>query len=365
MTPRQPLLDRLGLRHPVVLAPMAGEPAAPGLVTAVSSAGGLGSLGAAYLTPDTIADACRAIRAGTNGTFAVNLFAPSPEPTPAVDTEVLATYHARLSALHDAAGLAESPPRDAPSGPSFPDQLEAALAGGAPVLSFTFGLPDAAVMSRLKAAGVFTIATATTVAEARAAEAAGFDAVTAQGFEAGGHRGGFTGPHAEGDLIGTLALVPQVVDAVSIPVIAAGGIGDGRGVAAALMLGAEAAALGTAFLRAAECPLNAASKQALATAAEDSTTLTRAFSGRQARGLRSPVTEAFSDVETPPYPLPNALTRPLRGHAARQGDARWNSVWSGQAAPLARAEPAGAIVERIAAEAARLLGRQLGYRICS
>ncbi|WP_404382873.1 NAD(P)H-dependent flavin oxidoreductase [Caenispirillum salinarum] len=362
MPTRQSLLARLGLRHPVALAPMAGEPASPGLVAAVSSAGGLGSLGAAYLAPERIAAACAAIRAGTNGTFAVNLFAPPPEPPPAADPATLEAYRNTLCRLHDQAGLTDPPPAEAPEPPSFTDQLEAALAGGAPVISVTFGLPEAALMERLKAAGVFTIATVTTVAEARAAEAAGFDAVTAQGFEAGGHRGGFTGPRGEGDLVGTLALVPQVVDAVDIPVIAAGGIGDGRGVAAALVLGAEAAALGTAFLRAAECPLNDASKAALAEAADDATTLTRAFSGRRARGLRTPVTEAYAEADAagriPPYPLPNGLTKPLRSHAARMGDARWNSVWSGQAASLARAEPAAAIVERVAAEASRLLGRR-------
>ncbi|SOD92076.1 NAD(P)H-dependent flavin oxidoreductase [Caenispirillum bisanense] len=343
-----PLARRLGLRHPLVLAPMAGETASAALVAAVSAAGGLGSLGAAYMTPEAIAAACREIRERTDAPFAINLFAPME--VQAADPAQVARYRARLAAFHTAAGLPE-PPTESPAGPAFAAQLDALLDGKAPVFSTTFGLIPAAAMARLKAAGVVTIGTATTPAEARAVEAAGFDAVMAQGFEAGGHRGGFTGARAEGDLIGTLALVPQVVDAVDIPVIAAGGISDGRGLAAALLLGAEAAALGTAFLRAAECPLNDGGKAALAAADAGSTTLTRAFSGRLARGLANGVTEAFADGDIPPFPVPNGLTRPLRSHAAQTRDAGLTSVWAGQAAALARAEPAAAIVARVMAEA--------------
>lgn len=346
------LMTRLGLRHPVVLAPMAGEPAGAALVAAVSAAGGLGSLGAAYLTPEKIAETCRAIASATDRPYAVNLFAPMPEAPPEPAAE--AAYRARLAELHAAEGL-DPPPETVPAGPDFAAQLDAVLAARPAVVSFTFGLPPADVVARLKATGILTIATATTAAEARAVEAAGFDAVLAQGAEAGGHRGGFTGAHAEGELVGTLALIPQVVDAVSVPVIAAGGIADGRGVAAALVLGAELAALGTAFLRAAECPLNDAAKAALDAADDGATTLTRAFSGRLARGLSNTVTAAFAKTPIPPFPLPNGLTRPLRGHAARSGRADLTSVWSGQAAALARAEPAAAIVERVSTEARTLV----------
>lgn len=342
------LMQRLSLRHPLVLAPMAGETAGADLVAAVSAAGGLGSLGAAYFPPERIAETCRAIAARTDRPYAVNLFAPLPDRAP--EPATLAAYRHRLAELHAAEGL-EPPPETVAPGPAFADQLDAALTAGAPVLSFTFGLPPAEAMARMRAAGVLTIATATTVAEARAVAAAGFDAVMVQGAEAGGHRGGFTGPDHEGALVGTMALVPQVVDAVDIPVIAAGGIGDGRGVAAALCLGADLAALGTAFLRAAECPLNAAAKGALAAADEAATVLTRCFSGRLARGLRNRVTDTFEGTEIPPFPLPNGLTRPLRGHAAGAGRADLTSVWSGQAAALARPEPAAVVVERIAREA--------------
>ncbi len=343
-----PLARRLGLDHPLVLAPMAGETASAGLVAAVSAAGGLGSLGAAYLTPEAIAAACQEIRDRTDRPFAVNLFAPLPaEPAdPAAEAE----YRARLAALHAEAGL-PPPPAEVAAGPRFDEQLAALIEGGAPVFSITFGLPPQPAIDRLKAAGLFTIGTATTPAEARAVEAAGFDAVMAQGYEAGGHRGGFTGDRREGGLVGTLALVPQVVDAVAIPIIAAGAITDGRGLAAALLLGAQAAALGTAFLRAAECPLNAGAKAALAAGDAETTTLTRAFSGRMARGLRNRVTERFAAAPIPPFPLPNGLTRPLRSHAARTLDADLTSVWAGQAAALAREEPAAEIVARVMAEA--------------
>lgn len=348
------LARRLGIRLPLVLAPMAGETASAALVAEVSAAGGLGSLGAAYFTPDAIRTACREIRDRTEAPFAVNLFAPlEPEP---VDAAVAARYRARLAEFHAAAGLPE-PPETAPAGPVFAEQLDAALDGGAPVISTTFGLFPADVMARLKAGGVFTIGTATSPEEARAVEAAGFDAVMAQGYEAGGHRGGFTGAHGEGALVGTLALVPQVVDAVAIPVIAAGGISDGRGLAAALLLGAEAAALGTAFLQAAECPLNAGGKAALAGAGAEATTLTRAFSGRMARGLRNSVTEAFAAEDIPAFPLPNGLTRPLRAHAAKTQNADLTSVWAGQAAALGRAEPAADIVARVMDEAREALRR--------
>lgn len=348
-----PFVHRLGLRHPLVLAPMAGETASAALVAAVSAAGGLGSLGAAYLAPEAIVAACREIRDRTDAPFAINLFAPMAVQE--ADPAVTARYRARLAEFHAAAGLAD-PPKEAAPGPGFDEQLDAVLEGAAPVFSTTFGLPPAAAMTRLKAAGVVTIGTATLPQEARAVAAAGFDAVMVQGYEAGGHRGGFSGDRGEGALIGTLALVPQVVDAVDLPVIAAGGITDGRGLAAALLLGAQAAALGTAFLRAAECPLNAGGKAALASAGGEATTMTRAFSGRLARGLANAVTAAFADEDIPPFPLPNGLTRPLRAHAARTNNAALTSVWAGQAVPLARAEPAAAIVARVMAEARRAVG---------
>jgi nitronate monooxygenase len=235
-----------------------------------------------------------------------------------------------------------------------------------PVFSFTFGLLPADDLAALHGAGAFVMGTATTVREARALEAAGVDAVVAQGAEAGGHRGSFLGPgHA---LVGTLALVPQVVDAVSVPVVAAGGIMDGRGIAAALALGARAVSLGTAFLA---CPESGASppyrravlanglvpgprslrEAELGRGDDDPTAVTRAFTGRAARGLRNRFLEEMADAPVLPYPLQHALTADLRREAARAGKAELLSLWAGQGAPLARARPAAELVRDLAREA--------------
>jgi nitronate monooxygenase len=227
-----------------------------------------------------------------------------------------------------------------------------------PVFSFTFGLLPPEDLRALRAAGAFVMGTATSVREARALEAAGVDAIVAQGGEAGGHRGTFLGP-PERALTGTLALVPQVVDAVSLPVVAAGGIMDGRGVAAALALGARAASLGTAFLA---CPESGASrpyKDALLARAggDDATAITRAFTGRWARGLRNRFLEELDGAPVLPYPLQHALTADLRREAAKAGKPDLLSLWAGQGAPLARARPAAELVRDVARETEEALAR--------
>jgi nitronate monooxygenase len=280
--------------------------------------------------------------------FGINLFAPLPAPEtadPAPMLEIVARYHAEL-------GL---PPPTPPAPPEdrFPEQLQAALDSGAAVLSFTFGKPPTEAVAAARQRGLLLIGTATTVAEALELEHLGVDAVVAQGSEAGAHRGTFAGPF-EDAMIGTLALVPQVVDALSLPVIASGGIMDGRGVAAALALGAQAVQMGTAFLTCPEAGVPAAHKQAILAAREDSTRITRAFSGRPARGI---VNRFMSEVEPHnaaapvlPFPLQNSLTRPLRAAAASQGDPGMLSLWAGQGVRLARQEPAASLVARLADE---------------
>ncbi|MGH2383088.1 MAG: NAD(P)H-dependent flavin oxidoreductase [Candidatus Limnocylindria bacterium] len=356
MKPHGTLARRLGLGHPVIQAPMAGGASTVDLVVAVCEAGALGSLGCAYSTPDAIRQAGEAVRARTDRPFAVNLFAPlrvPEEPQHATAAiEVLAGAHAEL-------GL-EPPTLALPASLSFDDQLDAALQTGASVFSFTFGTLPADTIERIRERDLLIIGTATTVDEAVALEAAGVDAVVGQGSEAGAHRGTFATTF-EAAMIGTMALVPQVVDAVSVPVIASGGIMDGRGVAAALALGADAAQLGTAFLTTDEAGIPDGHKKAIVEAHEDHTRITRAFSGRPARGI---VNRLMTDIEARPeailpFPLQNALTRPARTAAAEQDRPEYLSLWAGQGVRLARREPAAELVRRIAAETTEALAGAL------
>ncbi len=346
------LTRRLGIAHPVVQAPMAGGSDTPELVAAVGAAGGIGFLGSAYRTPEQISAAAAAVRAKTDAPFGVNLFAPTPVPPP-VDPEPAVS---RLAGYFEELGL-QRPAAPALPADGFDAQVAAALDCGAAAFSFTFGIPPAAVREAIKARGMLLIGTATTVAEAVQLKAAGFEAIVAQGAEAGGHRGSFAGAF-ESSMVGTMALVPQAVDATGLPVLASGGIMDGRGLAAALMLGAAGVQMGTAFLAAAESGLPDAYRQALATAREDGTRVTRAFSGRPARGIANRfMDEVEAAGEILPFPLQNGLTRPLRTEAARQGRAEFLSLWAGQGVPMARPQGAGDLVARLVTEAQAALGR--------
>jgi nitronate monooxygenase len=249
----------------------------------------------------------------------------------------------------------QAPIAPEPQPVSFDQQFDAVLESGAAAFSFTFGLPGPGAIARAQARGVAVFGTATTVAEAVILADAGCDAVIAQGAEAGGHRGTFAAA-VEDSLIGTMALVPQVCDAIGVPVIASGGIMDGRGLAAALMLGAQAAQLGTVFLTCEEAGASAASRQAVLGAHEDQTALTRAFSGRHARGVVNRVMRETPEAAILPFPLQNALTRPLRTEAARQGRAEFLSLWAGQGLRMARTGKAADLVAEITARAETLLG---------
>jgi nitronate monooxygenase len=326
------------IRIPVVQAPMAGgNITTPELTAAVSNSGGLGSLAAGYLGAREVEQAIRKTRGLTPRPFAVNLFAPGSRQPLSGD---VGTQLRLLSPIHDRLGL------DPPAMPDrvaelFSEQIEVILAAKIPVVSFTFGLLPEDTMARLHAQGAFVMGTATTVAEAKMLEAAGADAVIAQGSEAGAHRGTFEVP-AEPPLVGTIALVPQIVDAVQLPVVASGGIMDGRGIVAALALGASAVQMGTAFLTCDECGAPAAHKRAVLDAADDSTSLTRAFSGRWARGIRNRFMEASrrSGAEPLSYPWQNSLTTPMRAAAGKKGDPDYLSLWAGQGTRLARPMPA-------------------------
>ena len=287
------------------------------------------------------------IRQLTRRPFAVNLFSPDADQALAGDfaviSEFLGRYHKRL-------GIGEPEFPKSP-GENFQEQIEVLLRLRIPIVSFTLGKFPREIMEKLKRESIYVMGTATTVQEAKLLEETGVDAITAQGSEAGGHRGTFT-TEAETVLIGSLALVPQVVDAVSVPVLASGGIMDGRGIVAALALGASAAQMGTAFLACDEAGTNRSSRKALLQATEDQTTITRAFSGRPARGIRNEFIEEWNNAGLNPmsFPWHNTLTRTMRRAAAAADDAELQSVWAGQGLRLLRQGPAASIMEQLRKE---------------
>ena len=343
---------RLGIAHPIIQAPMGGGGSTPELVAAVSNEGGLGSLACAYLTPPQIAEAIAEVRKRTSRPFGVNLFSGGYERageagTPPAMMAVMARHHAALGLPAPEAPGAQRDPA--------PAQLEAVLAARVPVFSFTFGIPAPDILARFKADGTYVMGTATTVEEAKLLAAAKVDAIVAQGAEAGAHRGTFAAPF-ERAMVGLVALVPAIADALAravpaVPVIASGGIMDGRGIVAAQALGAVAVAMGTAFLVCDEAGVPDAYKAAILGAAEDRTTLTRAFSGRPARGIVNAfLEEAEASGAIAPFPQQNALTRPMRTAAAKAGDTERLSLWAGQGLRLARRMKAAKLVRVLVEE---------------
>jgi nitronate monooxygenase len=345
---------RFGIAHPIVQAPMAGGPTTHELVAAVSNAGAMGSWAAALLPPDQIAAGVARIRALTDRPFAVNLFVlGKPRPRDAQIARALERMQPMRAEL-------DLPPAPEVTlyGQPFEEQLQSLIDARPAVASFTFGILKPKQARELSRAGIRVIGTATTVAEAKAWEAIGAQAVCAQGAEAGAHRGTFLGDF-EQSMIGTLALTPQVADAVAVPVIAAGGIMDGRGIAAALALGASAAQLGTAFLGCPEAGVAEPWRRALREAGDQSTLMTRAFSGRPARGIRNAFIERMRKHEKtlPAYPVQNALTTDLRRAAQAAGKADYMSLWAGQGVGLLRERPAAQLVAELIAETGAVLAR--------
>jgi nitronate monooxygenase len=352
MWPDRRLLERLDIAHPIIQAPMAGA-STPELVAAVSNAGGLGSLGAAMMQPDAIRAAIREIRRQTQRPFAVNLFT---YPVPAPEAEKIARMKERIAGYAKALG---GDPTKLPAMPPLPDmakQMAVVQEEAPPVFSFTFGMPARDAVAALRGKGCYVIGTATTVAEAKALVALGVDAVVAQGSEAGGHRGTFLGT-VEDSLIGTMALVPMIADAIDLPVIAAGGIMDGRGIAAAVMLGAAGAALGTAFLA---CPENSVVspvyRETLLGGAGAPTSVTRAYTGRHARFIKNrfvaEMAAAAGDIPSYPHQIP--LTAPLRALGGELKKPEILPMLAGQAYPMIRAMPAGELVQTLVRETADL-----------
>lgn len=338
----------LELLTPVIQAPMAGGGDTPELAAEVCRAGGLGCLGLNYTDPDQILTLCSELRTRTTRPFCANLFAPaSPSPGAPV-----AAALDRLRAYYQELGL--EPPKAIAPPFSFDAQFEAVLQSGAAVFSFTCGAMPRPYIKQAKAAGMLVFGTATTVREARILVDAGVDAVIAQGSEAGGHRASFLS--GQGDtLVGTVTLVPLMCAAVSVPVIAAGGIMDGRGVLASLVLGASAVQMGTAFLCCPESGVPAAYRDALFAADEESTTVTVAFSGKPARGIVNRFTREMDGPATPiaAFPIQNALTRPLRTAAAKRGKSEFLSLWAGQGASMCRPLAAFDLVQALQDEMRR------------
>jgi nitronate monooxygenase len=352
---RTPLCDLLGISVPIVLAGMAGGPTTPELVAAVSRAGGLGTFGANGMTLDRLRAAVAAARELTDRPLAVNVLLAPPRPPSAPD-EALQTA---LAPVRAELGLPQTPaPREPP--PSPLELIEAGLEAGAKVVSVGLGDP-APVVPLARAAGAPVLAMCATVDDARRAEASGADAIVAQGAEAGGHRSNFTIPETGPlPLVGTLALVPQIVDAVDVPVIATGGIADGRGIAAALALGASGVQIGTRFLVAAESGANPGYRARLRSAGDADTEIITAFSGRPARGLRNRMLETLEAAGAPSvgWPRQAGAWADIRAEADRRGDGERVMLWAGQAAGLATEElPAEEIVGALVDETRAVLAR--------
>jgi nitronate monooxygenase len=331
---------------------LGGGPSTPELIAAVSNAGGLGSLGAAYLTSEQIIDAIQKTKSLTAKPFQVNLFAGGWDQNAHVDPRPMLDL---LAEIHQTLGLpAPAPPLPKPD--PFPEQLEAVLNAHPSIFSFTFGIPDPDAMARLKKRGILILGTATTVAEARLLTDAGVDAVVAQGAESGAHRGTFASPF-ESSMVPTLELVRGITTAVDKPVIASGGLMDGSDIARAMAAGASAASLGTAFVVSTESAAPQAYKEAILRATTDNTVVTRAFSGRPARGLPNMFIRKLAGRESAilPYPLQNALTRAMRAAAAQQANPNFLSLWAGQGVARARSMPAAALVKCLAAELAAIM----------
>lgn len=351
--PDRSLRTALALRLPIVQGPMTGSDT-PALAAAVSAAGGLGTLGCGMRSPAAMAEAAAEVRRRTDRPFGLNLFV---QETPAPDAATVEQALAQLAPLYAEFGLQAAVPTRWCE--DFHAQFEALVEARPAVASFTFGILSATQVERLHSAGSYVIGTATTVDEAQAWAGVGADAVCASGMEAGGHRGTFLspghdapppgGPTAEdfeASMVSTMALVAQCADALRIPIIAAGGIMNGRGIAAAQALGAQAVQMGTAFLACPESAIGPAYRAALASATATDTRTTRAITGRHARGIVNTLmrhTEAQAR-EVPAYPVQNALTGALRRAAAEAGNADYLSLWAGQGVAAARALPASELV---------------------
>ncbi|MGE8438906.1 2-nitropropane dioxygenase [Pseudomonas sp. 1239] len=349
------ILDLLGIELPIIQAPMAGATGSA-MAIAVSNAGGLGSLPCAMLTPEQIRQEIATFSQASRGPLNLNFFCHRP---PAADGERAIRWKQALKPYYEEVGadfgattpVSNRAPFDA-AGCALVEDCKPA------VVSFHFGLPAPELLARVKASGAKVLSSATTVEEARWLEAHGCDAIIAMGYEAGGHRGMFLSDDLTTQ-IGTLALVPQVADAVKVPVIAAGGIGDARGVVAAFALGASAVQVGTAYLFCPEAKVSAAHRQALHSAQASDTALTNLFTGRPARGINTRIMRELGPMSplAPAFPLAGGALMPLRAISEPQGNSDFSNLWAGQALRLGQALPAAELTRQLAEKALALMSR--------
>ncbi|PIC66278.1 nitronate monooxygenase [Sporosarcina sp. P16a] len=335
---------KLGITYPIIQAGMAGGTTTPELIAAVSNAGGLGTLGAGYMKAEDMREAIKRIKALTDQPFGVNLFIPE---TAEVSTDKIRKANELLRPYREELQIAEPDVKQV-SSENFDKQVEVLIEEEITVCSFTFGVPSKENVRRLKEENIIVMGTATTVKEAIINEGYGVDMVVMQGSEAGGHRGTFSGSFGD-SMIGTMSLIPQAVDHVQIPVIAAGGIMDGRGVLAALTLGAQAVQMGTAFVTAVESGAKTQHIDAILTSTEDQTVITSVFSGKPARGIQNDFIREIKPYEEdlPDYPIMNTLTAGIRSEAAKQNRPQWIHLWSGQSPRLSARRNAAALLSRI------------------
>lgn len=357
MWPDQRITRLLDVELPIIQAPMAGA-GGPELAAAVAGAGGLGSLPGAMLTPDDLRNQIGIFRQTISAPVNVNFFChASPDPDPTRE----AAWQQRLAPYYRELGLDSEMPVPSSNRAPFDDAFCTLVEELKPeIVSFHFGLPERRLRERVIATGATMLASATTVDEARWLEERGCHAIIAQGAEAGGHRGMFR-THDVTTQIGTFALVPQIVDAVRVPVIAAGGIADGRGIAAALMLGASAVQIGTAYLLSPEATIAPPHRRALSAGAQRETALTNVFTGRPARGIVNRIMRDVGPIspDAPPFPLAGGALAPLRSACEPDGSEDFMSLWSGQSAELCRAIPAADLTRQFADQARELLARGL------
>jgi nitronate monooxygenase len=353
--PDQRILDLFKIEVPIVQAPMAGAGTSQ-LAIAVSEAGGLGSLPCGQMTVAQAREAMDTTCRGTTRSINVNFFC---HQVPSLDDDRMAAWRARLAPYYAEQGLEAAAQLPEASRNPFDAEYCTIVEDYKPqVVSFHFGLPDRSLLERVKAAGAKVMSSATTVAEARWLADRGCDAIIAQGLEAGGHRGSFL-TEVMATQIGTFALVPQVADAVDVPVIAAGGVADARGIVAALALGAAAVQIGTAYLYCPEAHLPALHLRALRSVADDDTMITNVFTGRPARGIVNRMMRELGPIsaDAPAFPFAVGALAPLRARAERRNSSDFTNLWSGQAARLARAMPAAELTRLLAREALEQLRR--------
>lgn len=356
MWPRMDLTELLKIEHPIIQAPMAGSDT-PALAAAVCNAGGLGSLGCGSMSLEALRTNADRLRAATTQPFNLNFFAHrAPNEIPDLDAEA----RARVMPFYEERGIVDVPEAaQLPFNSFYADMLSVLLEIKPAVTSFHYGLPDSEMVMALKNIGSVILCSATTVAEAKVLDAAGTDAIIAQGWEAGGHRGSFDTTF-EDIGVGTMALVPQVVDAVNVPVIAAGGIADGRGIAAAFALGASGVQIGTAFLTCPEARISDMHRSALRQACDDDTRLTRAFSGRSARAKNNRYIETMAKNRTrlPDFPKMYTFSEPLRASSVAAEELDFQFLLYGQAAALNRELPAADLMARLIDETQEVLKLQ-------